>query len=703
MSLAETNNHGPFNAADSTARSEASLFFNRETSWLAFNHRVLEEAMSRHNPLLERVNFLAITGNNLDEFFMKRVGGLKRQRAAGVKESSIDGKTPIEQLHAIHTIVLDMVAVQDKLWLEELIPALHKEGLFLFSWADLSPGQRDWLSAYFHKMILPILTPLGVGPGQPFPFISNLSISLGVRVRAPGESYPRYARIKIPANRPRWVKLPDESIFVPLEEIIAHHLDQLFIGMDILEVSPFRVTRNADVESNEEEADDLLETIQEELRNRKFAPIVRLEASHTMSEPMLAWLLSELDLHPDQDLYLRAMPMGLRDLTAIAQLDHPRLRFKLYTPVTHPRLKKLETEECQENIFDVIRQGDFLIHHPFQSFNNSVLALLKHAAVDPHVLAIKLTLYRTAARSPIVAALLNAVENGKEVTVQIEIKARFDEANNIEWVRTLEKAGAHVTYGFIGLKTHSKTMLIVRDEPDGIRRYAHIGTGNYHTGTARIFTDLGLLTCDAGLCQDVADLFNFLTGHSKFTGYRKLLVAPVNMRDRFVHMIRREIETHTPDRPGHIIAKMNQLEDPEIIQELYRASQAGVRIDLIVRGFNCLRPGVPGLSDNIRLVSIIGRFLEHSRIFFFANGGRPEYFIGSGDWMSRNLNNRVEAITPIETPSLQKELDYILRTCLNDHRQAWDLQPDGFYIRRRPRRGKGVQQLFMEKALRQAR
>ena len=395
-------------------------------------------------------------------------------------------------------------------------------------------------------------------------------------------------------------------------------------------------------------------------------------------------------------------PLGLDDLTQLARLDIPELKFRPVAPVSHPRLRNLEHRQEDSDIFGIIRQGDLLVHHPFQSFSTSVLEVLRAAARDPQVLAIKQTLYRTAANSPIVGALLNAAENGKEVNVQIEIKARFDEANNIEWVRTLESAGVHVTYGFVGLKTHCKTMLIVRDEPDGIRRYVHIGTGNYHTGTARLYTDLGLFTCDPVLCQDVADLFNYLTGHSNFRNYRKLLVAPVNMRARFLEMIRREMEKHSAETPGQIIAKMNALEDPDIIQALYAASQAGVKIDLIVRGFCCLRPGVPGLSENIRIISVIGRFLEHSRIYTFNNGGQPEYYIGSADWMSRNLDYRVEGITPITSPELQKELEFILKTVWTDHRQAWDLMSDGAYIRRRPRRGKGCQQIFMDRAQRMA-
>ncbi len=677
-------------------------FLNREISWLAFNRRVLDEALAQHNPLLERVNYLAITSNNLDEFFMKRVGGLQRQVEAGVTRVSLDGRSPQEQLAVLRAIVLGMLETQARLLMDELLPKLRAEGIVVAHWSDLTAEQQLWLTDHFEKNMLPILTPLGVGPGQPFPFISNLSLSLAVMVQAPGERHKRLARVKIPTNRPRWIKLPGTTIFVAQEEVIARFIGRLFVGMEILETAPFRVTRNADVERNEEEADDLLETIEEELRNRRFAPIVRLEVGESISDELLEWLVGELGVHPEQDAYRSEAPLGLVDLKQIGSEPLPKLRFAPHAPVTHPRLRCLEVEPREKDIFRVIREGDLLVHHPFQAFASSVLGLLQAAAVDPQVLAIKQTLYRTAPNSPIVSALLKACGEGKEVNVQVEIKARFDEANNIEWVRTLEKAGAHVTYGFIGLKTHCKTLLIVRDEPEGIRRYVHIGTGNYHTGTARLYTDFGLFTCDPVLCQDVADLFNFLTGHSSFRQYKKLLVAPVNMRERFIAMIRREAAGHTAERPGFIFAKMNQLEDPDIIDELYLASQAGVKIDLIVRGFCCLRPGVPGLSENIRVISLIGRFLEHSRVYMFDNGGAPEFYIGSADWMSRNLDWRVEAITPVEAPALQKELRYVLDVCWRDKSQAWELNAQGEYLRRRPRRGKGSQLTFIERSRQQA-
>jgi polyphosphate kinase len=682
---------------DSIGLDSRELFINREQSWLRFNARVLEEARSGHNPLLERVMFLSIASNNLDEFFMKRVGGLKRQLAAGVTRLSPDGMTPMQQLLASREAVLEMIADLSRLLLDDLIPDLREKGVHLVSLGDLTERQRAWLDEHFEKFILPVLTPLGVGPGQPFPFISNLSLSLAVRVTRPGQDAVRFARVKIPSNRPRFLKVADEMVFVRVEEVIAANIQRLFPGMEILEAAAFRVTRNADMERNEEEADDLLEIIEEELRNRRFAPIVRLEANDAISEELLAWLVGELGIDGELDVYLTDAPLGLLNLTEIARLDVPKLHFKPHSPVSPPRLRALEAAPDGVDIFSIIRSGDILLHHPFQSFATTVLALLQSAAADPKVVAIKQTLYRTAENSSIVGSILRAAENGKEVNVQIEIKARFDEMRNIEWVRKLESAGVHVAYGFVGLKTHCKTLMIVREEPEGLRRYCHLGTGNYHAGTARLYTDIGLLTCDPEICQDVADLFNYLTGHSDFRDYRKLLVAPLNMRKRFLEMIQREIDLSTPDNPGRIFAKMNQLEDSEIIEALYRASRAGVKIDLIVRGFCCLRPGVPGLSDNIRVRTILGRYLEHSRICNFKNGGQEEYYIGSADWMSRNLDWRVESVVPIQDPVLQKELRYILRTAWADHAQSWELQPDGHYARRRPRRGDGSQQAFMDR------
>jgi polyphosphate kinase len=501
--------------------------------------------------------------------------------------------------------------------------------------------------------------------------------------------------VKIPSNVSRWMHLPETNSFVPLEDVVADNLVELFPGTEILEVQSFRITRNADVDRNEEEAEDLLDMIEEELRHRRFNDIVRVEISESMSESLRSWLKTSLGVG-DEDLYAVKGPLALRDLLDLdGEVDLPGIRFEPHTGVTHPRLRPLDEDDCDQTIFDVIRAGDFLVHHPYQSFSSSVLRFLESAASDPKVLAIKGTLYRTAKNSPIIKALVKAAENGKQVVVMVEIRARFDEANNIEWVHVWENVGAHVAYGVVGLKTHTKTFAVLRQDEDGLRQYCHIGTGNYHTGTAKLYTDVGLFTCDPGFGNDLVHLFNFITGHSRFRNYQHLLIGPLNMRRRFVEMIRREATKHTPERPGRIIAKMNQLEDKDIMMELYRASQAGVQIDLIIRGFCCLRAGVPGLSDNIRVMSTIGRFLEHSRIFYFHNGGDDEIYIGSADWMYRNLDRRVEAAAPVRHPALKQSLKDILDAHLKDQRQTWDLHADGKYVQRKPveiDEGVGVQE-----------
>ncbi len=658
-------------------------FFNREISWLEFNRRVLHEAFDSINPLLERTKFIGIFSNNLDEFFMKRVGGLKRQIAGHVTKKSIDGKTPEEQLRLIRPLVEEMVTQQRDCLINELLPQLRKEGIAILNYSDLSPSQKKHVDRYYKKAVFPILTPLGVGPGQPFPFLSNLSISLAVRLRRPQTLNELYARIKIPQNRPRWVQTGVSNQFVPLEQLIAANLESLFPGMEILESCPFRVTRNADIERDEEEAEDLLEMIEEELRHRKSAPVVRLEIEKKASDRILRWLIRELDLQ-ENDVYSVNGPLNLKDLMSLEELDFPHLKYPPWTPITPWQIKELDQEEESASLFPLLKKNDILLHHPYESFATSVVRFLQEAADDPQVLAIKQTLYRTADNSPIIEALVRAADNGKQVAVLVEIKARFDEAKNIKWVRTLESAGVHVTYGFAGLKTHTKTLLIVREEPNGIHRYFHIGTGNYHSGTAKLYTDLGILSCRQDIGEDLTDLFNYLTGHSQQKKYRKLLVAPLNMRQHFTHLIKREIEHQKQGREGHIIAKMNSLEDEKIICLLYEASKAGVQIDLIVRGFCGLRPGMKGISDNIRIISIIGRFLEHARIFYFRNGGEEEYFIGSADWMRRNLDFRVEAAVIVENEEIRKELMDILTFQLNDNRKAWDLHSDGTYIQRHP-------------------
>jgi polyphosphate kinase len=657
--------------------------YNRELAWLDFNWRVLYEALDERTPLLERVRFLAITASNLDEFFRKRVGGLKRQQAAGIANLNLQGWTPEQQLGLIVKAVQPMLEAQSRCLLTELLPELARYGVRIFDYSELTQAQKERLKHYYEQEVYPILTPLAVDPGHPFPFISNQSLSLGVMLFDPVSGESRFARVKVPTNRPRWVPLETPHHFVPLEQVITHNLDALFRGMEIVAVYPFRVTRNADIQRNEEEAEDLLELISEELRERRFAPVVRLEVSEAMPETMLEILLSELEIE-HTDVYGVQGYLGLVDLFGLADINLPHLKYEPWTPLTPVRLAGLDAKSRPGEIFSVIRQGDLLVHHPYNSFATSTAQFIEAAARDPQVLAIKQTIYRTSADSPIVNALIQAAERGKQVAVLVEVKARFDEERNIEWVRVLENAGCHVAYGFVGLKTHSKVSLVIRQEDDMLRAYVHIGTGNYNAKTASLYTDLGLFSCDRALASDVMDLFNFLTGYSRQTVYRKLLVAPVNMRQRFLELIEREMAFALEGRPAHIIAKMNGLEDPAIARKLYEASQAGVQIDLIVRG-NCrIRPGLPGISENIRVISIIGRFLEHSRIYYFENNGDPQYFIGSADWMQRNLSARVEAVTPIEEPRLREQLDHLLRLSLADHRQAWELQPDGCYRHRTP-------------------
>ena len=625
--------------------SGPDLFLNRELSWLDFNERVLGEAEEESNPLLERLKFIAIFESNLDEFFMKRVGGLKRQVASGIAEPSPDGRTPIEQLDQIRERVRPLIARQRGLLANEIAPELALHGLEVLPWNELTPSEQRHLEATFEREVYPILTPLAVDPAHPFPFISNLSLSLAVAVRAPAESGNsdlRFARVKVPGSLPRWLPLPGTLRFTPLEEVIAANLGRLFPGVEIVDSQPFRVTRNSDVKRNEEEADDLLEAIQEELRERRFATVVRLEVAQGMPSWMRDLLCDELDVKAD-DVYEVRGPLALRDLMQLARVPLPALKEKPWSPLTPPRL--IASEEL--DIFATIAAGDLLVHHPYDSFATSVQRFLDAAADDPSVLAIKQTLYRTSSDSKVMRALIRAAEVGKQVAATIEIKARFDEEANIEWAEALEEVGAHVAYGMVGLKTHAKVALVARQEKDGLRTYAHIATGNYNAETAKLYTDLGLFTADPELAGDVAQLFNVLTGYVHQPKFKKLLVAPFNMRARFLELIAREVAHQTSGAGGRILAKMNSLEDREIVEALYAASAAGVEIDLIVRGICRLRPGLPGRSETVRVRSIVGRFLEHARIFCFGNAGAPEYFFGSADWMSRNLDWRVEAITPV--------------------------------------------------------
>jgi polyphosphate kinase len=658
---------------------------NRELSWLDFNERVLAMAEDQRVPLLERAKFLAIFSQNLDEFFQVRVAGLKDQVAAGVATTSPDGRTPAQQLLDIRDRLDKHLPRMQAVFLDQVAPTLATAGIRLSSWADLDEEDEKFLVETFEERIFPILTPLAVDPGHPFPYISNMSLNLAVMVRDPEERVRRFARVKVPSLLPRFVVLPDGERYVPLEQVIAAHLDQLFPGMEIEQHHAFRVTRNADLTLEEEEADDLLAAVEIELRRRRFGRAVRLEIDAAMSDEVRELLQRELVL-ADDDVYESVAPLDLGGLWAVHGLDRPDLKDPPYTRVTPPRLSSDEGERV--DTFAAVRRGDMLVHHPYESFRTTVEEFVRQASTDPHVLAIKMTLYRTSGDSPIARSLIRAAERGKQVAVIVELKARFDEGANIEWARALETAGVHVAYGFVGLKVHAKTLLIVREESDGLRRYCHIGTGNYNSRTARIYEDLGLLTCDPDIGSDLTQLFNELTGYGRNVDYRRLLVAPRMLRSGIVDLIRGEVaaEQAEPGR-GRITMKMNSLVDTELIDELYAASQAGVQVDLIVRGICCLTPGVPGLSETIRVRSIVGRYLEHSRIYRFANGGDPgvpRVLIGSADLMPRNLDRRVEVLTPVVEPQLQERLDEVLQVELADDVLAWTLGPDGRWTRVAP-------------------
>jgi len=705
--------------------SEPQYYFNRELSWLEFNNRVLHEACDPRSPLLERLKFLAIFSSNLDEFFMVRVAALKEQVEAKVSKLTPDGRTPQEQLEAISQRLRPLVTQQYRQFEQVLRPQLAREGIHLLEYIDLNQEQRAYLQSYFEEQIFPVLTPLAVDTGHPFPYISNLSLNLAVVVKNPETEEELFARVKVPNVLPRFLALPQELgvqhkgqpnhwTGVPLEQVIAHNLESLFPGMNIQEYYPFRITRDTDLELEEEEAGDLLLAVEQELRKRRVGgEAVRLEIQTSTPEEVRGKLSGQLDLD-ESDVYEVEGLLGLGDLMSFMALPLPELKDRAWKSVLPPRLQRISEPsaalkapeaEAKKDFFAVIRERDLLVHHPYQSFSATVLRFITHAAQDPDVLAIKMTLYRTSGDSPIVNALIAAAENGKQVAVLVELKARFDEENNIYWARRLERVGVHVVYGFVGLKTHCKTVMVVRRESESIRRYIHIGTGNYNPKTARLYTDVGLFSCREDLGADVTDLFNYLTGYSRQRAYRRLLVAPVNMRDRMVALIRREIEHSQNGSPGRIVAKMNSLVDPQIIATLYKASQAGVQVDLIVRGICCLRPGLSQVSENIRVISIIGRFLEHARIYYFHNQGQEEIYIGSADWMPRNLDLRVEAITPVEDPENAKDLQEILGIMLADNRQAWDLQSDGSYIQRRPLADSleaSSQKILMEMALQSA-
>jgi polyphosphate kinase len=667
---------------------DSSLFINRELSWLEFNSRVLHEAFDDRNRLLERLKFLAIFSTNLDEFYMVRVAGLRRQVAAGVRLTPPDGMTPQEQLAAIQERVSLLVRDARRCLHDLLLPALEEHGIRLVAMSDLSPSEWQTVDEFFETQVFPVLTPLAVEPGHSFSYISNLSLALAVLLYDPERGVEHVARVKVPKTLPRWVPAGRDLAFIPLEQVIGANLTALFPGMEVRGYHAFRVTRYSDLElPNFEEDDDLLALVEEQVFQRRFAEVVRIEVQEGIPAPLRKLLLEELqedrppEMPPltDDDIVETGPLLDLGDLHALAALEIPVLRdppIVQHTPV--------ELRDSSRSMFDVISEREVLVHHPFDAFATTVERFVSTAAVDPDVLAIKMTLYRTSGDTVIVRALTDAANRGKQVTVLIELQARFEEANNIAWARTLEGVGVHVSYGLAGLKTHSKTTLVVRREAGSIKRYAHIGSGNYNSKTACTYTDIGLFTSNSSVGADLTDLFNALTGFSRQSLFRKLLVAPSNMRQRFIDLIAREALAAGEGRRAKITAKMNSLVDGELIDALYAASKAGVEIDLIVRGICCLRPGVPGVSDRIRVTSIVGRFLEHSRVFFFANGGDEEYYFGSSDWMPRNLDRRVEAVAPVDDPELRNRLCSLLTLCLADNTLAWDLASDGSYTQRNP-------------------
>lgn len=687
----------PTAGAHDTALDDPGLYLNRELSWLEFNRRVLALAGDTTVPLLERMRYLALFHANLDEFFMVRVAGLKRQVQAGVTERTADGHAPAEQLAAISTRVRPMVSAATTILHEQLFRLLRRHGVAVVAMADLDRHQRAAATAYFEQHVFPVLTPLAIDPGHPFPYISNLSVSLAVHVRNPSSGARQFARVKVPRVLPRFVPLGGTTTFVPLEDLIRAHLDRLFVGLEVGAAHTFRVTRNADLEYGDEGADDLLMAIEEELRRRRFGAVVRLEVDSSVPDTVTSLLRSELNVTA-QDTYRITGLLGCDDLTELVDIDLPRLRYRALHPVTHPRLRSSPGGDPPD-LFAAIRDGDLLVHHPYTGFAHSVERFLEQASRDPDVLAIKQTLYRTSGDSKIVDALIHAAERGIQVVTLIELKARFDEEANILWARELESAGAHVVYGVLGLKTHAKTALVVRRERDGIRRYVHIGTGNYNTRTARMYTDLGLLSCDPALGADLTELYNTLTGYGRQERYRTLLVAPWRMRERLMDLIAREIRVHRAgERPGLVRMQINSLTDPRMIAALYRASRAGVRVDLVIRSICGLRPGIPGVSEHITVRSVVGRFLEHARILQF---GPDDLLTGSADLMPRNLDGRVETLVPINDAALRAHLREMLDVLLADTTNAWQLGPGGSWTRIAPAPGQepfNSQEQFMAEA-----
>jgi polyphosphate kinase len=654
------------------------LFLNRELTWLAFNRRVLHEAEDERNPLLERIKFLAITASNLDEFFMKRIGGLKQQVVAGMHELTVDGRSPQQQITECYQVVREIEQRQREVG-PHILRELENHGIRVRLYASLSDNERESVREYYYKNIFPLVTPQAMDPAHPFPFVSNLSLNLLVTARYQNDSDPLMARVKVPIGFgiPRFIRVGKQNDFVRLEDVISNNLDLLFPSMLIDSYELFRVTRNANTERDEDEADDLLALIESELRDRRFAPIVRLEVLIGMNPVHRGMLAAELGLDERSDVFEVDGMLSMRDLAELVAIDVPALHDPPHHPVDHPRLT------VGRSIFHVIRDaGSFLLLHPYESFSTSVERFLREAAEDPKVRAIKMTLYRTSPDSKIIGYLCDAARNGKQVAVVVELKARFDEAANIHFATRLEEFGIHVTYGVVGLKTHSKVILVIRQDYNGLRRYAHIGTGNYHPVTARFYADYGLLTCDDTIGEDLTELFNYLTtGYMPNRPYRKILPAPTVLKRALLMRIEREIKVNSAALPGLIQFKMNALEDVDITRALYRASQAGVKVDLIVRDTCRLRPGIQGLSENVRVVSIVGRFLEHGRIYYFRNGGAEEFFIGSADCMKRNLESRVEVVAPVEDPQLRKELRTVIDIQLRPNRCQWEMMSDGTYAR----------------------
>ncbi len=669
---------------DADAQDAADLpqgrFLERERSWLAFNERVLELAEDPSVPLLDRANFLAIFASNLDEFFMVRVAGLKRRIATGVANRSASGLQPREVLELIWTRSRELMARHAACYQQDVAPALADEGVHLIRWAELTEKEQARLFTLFRQQIYPVLTPLAVDPAHPFPYISGLSLNLAVVVRNPVSGHNHFARVKVPPLLSRFLEASPQR-YVPLEDVIAAHLEELFPGMDVLAHHMFRVTRNEDLEVEEDDAENLLQALEKELMRRRFGPPVRLEVEESIDPYVLDLLVRELKVSASE-VYPLPGPLDLSGLSAIvARIDRPELRYPKFIAGTHRDLAEVESASPPD-IFAALRERDVLLHHPYDSFSTSVQAFLEQAAADPDVLAIKQTLYRTSGDSPIVDALIDAAESGKQVLVLVEIKARFDEQANIKWARKLEESGCHVVYGLVGLKTHCKLSLVVRQEGDQLRRYAHVGTGNYHPKTARLYEDLGLLTADPQVGADLSDLFNRLSGYSRRETYRRLLVAPKSLRDGLVTRITKEITHHHAGRPAFVRMKVNSIVDEAVIDALYRASRAGVPVDLWVRGICAVRPGVPGLSENIRVRSVLGRFLEHSRVFAFGAGGDPEVWIGSADLMHRNLDRRIEALVRVTDPAHRAALNRLLETGVDDATASWHLGPDGDWTRR---------------------